>query len=97
MLPGWIQIFASDFFNLFYNRIGIYKFTANLKTVSERLNQQDIIVGVLLNDPSAAFAIKTTLNNLETSSKKLDENLKELQYNFLLRRFLGKKAKENNQ
>ncbi len=40
-----------------------------------------------------AEAVKTTLQNLETSSQKLDDNLEALKHNFLLRGFFRKKAK----
>jgi phospholipid/cholesterol/gamma-HCH transport system substrate-binding protein len=50
-------------------------------------------VGVLLHDSEIADAMKTTLKNLESGSKKLDEDLEALQHNFLLRRFFKKKAK----
>jgi phospholipid/cholesterol/gamma-HCH transport system substrate-binding protein len=65
-----------------------------LKTVGDKLNQKDNGVGVLLNDSETAATMKTTLKNLESSSKKLDEDLEALQHNFLLRRFFKKKAKQ---
>ncbi len=72
----------------------VTQFTANLKTVSDRLNQKDNAVGVLLNDSETAASMKVTLKNLELGSKKLDEDLEALQHNFLLRRFFKKKEKE---
>jgi phospholipid/cholesterol/gamma-HCH transport system substrate-binding protein len=49
---------------------------------------------MLMNDKAAAGNIKTTLTNLQSASKKLDEDLEALQHNFLLRGFFKKKAKE---
>lgn len=66
----------------------------NLNKASAKLNGTDNALGVLLNDQNAAEQIKSTLKNMETSSKKLDENLEALQHNFLLRGFFKKKAKE---
>ncbi|MGY0035900.1 hypothetical protein [Pedobacter sp. NJ-S-72] len=37
--------------------------------------------------------MKNTVSNLESSTKKLDENMEALQHNFLLRGFFKKKAK----
>ncbi len=69
----------------------VTQFTANLKTVSDRLKQKDNAVGVLLNDSSAAISVRVTLANLQSASHKLDEDLEALQHNFLLRGFFRKK------
>lgn len=61
------------------------------------LNNKKTPVGMLLHDEDAAADIKVTLQNLQTSSIKLDENLEALQHNFLLRRFFKKKAKQEAQ
>jgi phospholipid/cholesterol/gamma-HCH transport system substrate-binding protein len=71
----------------------ISKFTANLKIMSDRLNEKDNAASVLLNDSSAANSLKVMIKNLETSSQKLDEDLEAAQHNFLLRGFFKKKAK----
>ncbi|MDR6560945.1 MULTISPECIES: MlaD family protein [unclassified Arcicella] len=101
-----INDFASD--TLVYNRIvgtvtqlqsasaSVNKFTANLRMVSEKMNRKDNTVGVLLNDSASATSIKMTLKNLETGSKKLDEDLEAIQHNFLFRGFFKKKEKEKN-
>ena len=51
-------------------------------------------VGVLLNDQQAASNIKATLNNLQSGTQKLNEDLEALQHNFLFRGFFRKRAKE---
>ncbi|MES2454593.1 MAG: MlaD family protein [Bacteroidota bacterium] len=66
----------------------------NLNKASAKLNQNDNAVGILLNDQKTAEQVKSIVKNMETSSKKLDENLEALQHNFLLRGFFKKKAKE---
>lgn len=51
-------------------------------------------VGVLLHDETAAIQIKTTLQNLTKSSRKLDQNLEALQHNFLFRRYFKKQKQQ---
>ncbi|TCC98186.1 MlaD family protein [Pedobacter psychroterrae] len=68
--------------------------TENLNKASAKFNQPDNAVGILLNDQKTGEQVKAIMQNIETSSKKLDENLEALQHNFLLRGFFKKKAKE---
>ena len=74
---------------------------ANLKTtgniVNNGLNNKNTPAGMLLNDEQSANKIKTTLQNLQSASKKLDEDLEALQHNFLLRGFFKKKAKQDKE
>lgn len=65
----------------------------NLKDATRNLSDTNNTVGVLLHDERVAADIKSIMENLNTGSKKLDENLEALQYNFLLRGFFRKKAK----
>ena len=68
--------------------------TENLNKASSKLTQSDNAAGLLLNDEKTANQVRAIMQNLETSSKKLDENMEALQSNFLLRGFFKKKAKE---
>jgi phospholipid/cholesterol/gamma-HCH transport system substrate-binding protein len=58
------------------------------------LNDKSSPIGMLLNDEQSANNIKITLQNLQSASKKLDEDLEAVQHNFLLRGFFKKKAKQ---
>jgi phospholipid/cholesterol/gamma-HCH transport system substrate-binding protein len=68
--------------------------TENLSAASAKLTQSDNAAGLLLNDKQTADQVRAIMNNLETSSKKLDEDLEALQSNFLFRGFFKKRAKE---
>lgn len=68
--------------------------TENLNKASAKLNQNDNALGLMLNDQQTASQVKSIIKNLETSSRKLDEDLEALQSNFLLRGFFKKRAKE---
>jgi len=67
--------------------------TQNLNTASKKLTTTDNAIGVLLNDPKGAEQVRTSLNNLQQSSIKLNDDLEAAQHNFLLKGFFKKKAK----
>ncbi len=64
----------------------------NLNT-SARSNKTPI--GILLNDEATGANLKATMKNLESGSKKLDQDLEALQHNILLRRYFKKEAKKD--
>ena len=66
-------------------------FVTNLNRASSNPNST---IGVLLHDKDAGARVKETIKNLESSSKKFDEDLEAAQHNFLLRGFFKKKAKD---
>ncbi|PST81563.1 MCE family protein [Pedobacter yulinensis] len=71
--------------------------TANLDKASGKLNQTDNAAGMLLNDAKTAEQVRSIMQNLESSSQKLDENLKALQSNFLFRGYFRKKEAQKAQ
>jgi phospholipid/cholesterol/gamma-HCH transport system substrate-binding protein len=68
--------------------------TENLNQASAKLTQSDNAIGLLLSDQKTAEQVKAIMQNLQTSSEKLDENMKAMQSNFLLRGYFKDKAKE---
>lgn len=72
---------------------------SNLQTTTATLNSglsnKNTPAGMLLNDEKSADEIKSTLQNLQSATKKLDEDLEALQHNFLFRKYFKKKAKED--
>lgn len=68
--------------------------TDNLTRASNKLNSTDNVLGVLLNDPKQAEQMKSTLNYLNESSVKLNDDLEAAQHNFLLKGFFKNRAKE---
>jgi phospholipid/cholesterol/gamma-HCH transport system substrate-binding protein len=65
-------------------------FISNLKQAGNNPNSS---MGILLNDKESGTRLKETIRNLESSSKKLDEDLEAAQHNFLLKGYFKKKAR----
>jgi phospholipid/cholesterol/gamma-HCH transport system substrate-binding protein len=68
--------------------------TTNLADISNRISHGKGALGKLLHDTTLSSNISSTMRNLNSSSKKLDENMEAAQHNFLLRGFFKKKQRE---
>lgn len=62
-------------------------------TVNEGLKNPNTPAGMLLGDQKTASSLKVTMQNLQSASVKLNDDLEAVQHNFLLRGFFRKKAK----
>lgn len=67
--------------------------TENVNRASEKLNNTNSPLGVLLTDQETANNLRTTVRNLSSGTVLLNEDLKAAQSNFLLRGFFKKRAK----
>lgn len=68
--------------------------TSSLADISYRISHGHGALGKLLRDTTLSANISSTVKNLNSSSKKLDENMEAAQHNFLLRGFFKKKERE---
>jgi phospholipid/cholesterol/gamma-HCH transport system substrate-binding protein len=68
-------------------------FVHSLRNAGDKLDEGNNAAGILLNDEKVGDELRNTLENLNSSSRKLDENLEALQHNFLLRGYFRKKAR----
>lgn len=71
--------------------IGSFQDAAN--TVNNGLKNTNAPAGMFLGDEKTAASLKSTLQNLQSASIKLNDDLEAVQHNFLLRGFFRKKAK----
>lgn len=79
------------------SKLVISNLNATTSSLKNGLQDTGTPIGYLLNDKNASVKIKTTLTNLQSASKKLDEDLEALQHNFLLKGFFKKKAKQEDE
>ncbi len=71
------------------------QFVANVQNdYSKIINDQNSVLGVLMHNKEAGSNVKNTLNNVESGSEKLDEDLEALQHSIFFRRYFKKKDKE---
>lgn len=75
------------------SKMVISNLNATTNSLKNGLQNTQTPIGYLLNDKNASVKIRTTLTNLQSASKKLDEDLEALQHNFLLKGFFKKKEK----
>lgn len=66
----------------------------NLHRASEKLNNTNSPLGILLTDQETANNLRSTMRNLNRGTSLLNEDLQAAQSNFLLRGFFKKRAKE---
>jgi phospholipid/cholesterol/gamma-HCH transport system substrate-binding protein len=67
----------------------------DLREMIDKMNSDDNAIGVLLSDTTFANKLRVTLDNAESASAKLDQNMEALQHNFLLRGYFRRQGKSN--
>jgi len=65
----------------------------NMEAASAKLKENDNPLGALLHDEETAKNLKEMIDNLNTASEKLNEDLEAVQHNFLFRGYFKKKEK----
>jgi phospholipid/cholesterol/gamma-HCH transport system substrate-binding protein len=68
----------------------INAFSEDLEKAGNNLLDTTNTAGMLMNDKQTAVDIQTIIQNLKTSSRKLDEDLEAMQHNFLLKGYFKK-------
>jgi phospholipid/cholesterol/gamma-HCH transport system substrate-binding protein len=71
------------------------KMTDDMKKIISRINTQDNALGILLSDTIFAHKLRTTMDNAQRASLKLDQNMEALKHNFLLRGYFRKQQKKH--
>lgn len=66
-----------------------FVFISNIKDAGSNSKTS---IGILLHDEESGTRLKETIKNLESSSKKLDDNLEAVQHSFLLKGFFKKRV-----
>ncbi len=81
--------------------VDVKQLSTNAKAMSEsvrkittQMNDHDNAIGVLLADTAFAHKLQRTMENAETASSKLDQNMEALKHNFLLRGYFRKQEKK---
>lgn len=73
--------------------LSLITITDNASQLTNKLSTTDNAIGSLLNDPLLNKTMQNTLRQIESSSKKLDDDLEAAQHNILLRGFFRRRAK----
>jgi phospholipid/cholesterol/gamma-HCH transport system substrate-binding protein len=69
----------------------------DLREVVAKFNDEDNAIGVLLADSTFASKLRVTLNNAQSASAKLDQNMEAMRHNFLFRGYFRKQQKAQEQ
>ena len=89
--------YAATFSNALQNvaEVGVNAkaMSQDLREVVSKFNDEDNAIGVLLADSTFASKLRVTLNNAQSASAKLDQNMEALRHNFLLRGYFKKQQK----
>ena len=89
--------YAANFDNALKNvaEVGVNAkaMSEDLREVVSKFNDEDNAIGVLLADSTFANKLRVTLNNAQSASAKLDQNMEAMRHNFLFRGYFKKQQK----
>jgi len=71
-------------------------FSQNIKKASDRLDDQNNTVGLLLHDEVVASQLRELIYKLDSASTSLNEDLEAVKHNFLFRGYFRKENKANS-
>ncbi|MBR9920652.1 MAG: MCE family protein [Bacteroidetes bacterium] len=81
--------------NLVRSSESIAAASMEIENLLEGFEHSEGLAGLLLSDTASAQSLRSTLQNLNEGTRKFEENMEALEYNWLFRKYYKKKKKED--